>query len=266
MEAMMRYWRIWRRFVAMAMMQLLEYRASFALAVLDSVAQLGLLVLTYLVLYRFTADVAGWNRAEALLLLGIFWLVDGVWTFQFAGTIGSLPGLIQRGDLDFLLLRPVSAQFLVVCWRGVNLKALSRSVSGLLLVVYAAGQAGVRWSLLGVAEAVLLALCGLVVLYAIRFATAVCTFWVLQVSELYELFHILYGTARFPVSYFREPVRSVLTYVIPAAFVATFPAQALLGTVDHRLLLVGPALAGAACLGTHVLWRFAVRHYSSASS
>jgi ABC-2 type transport system permease protein len=50
------------------------------------------------------------------------------------------------------------------------------------------------------------------------------------------------------------------------AFATTFPAQALLGTVDLRLLIVGIALATVALILTHLFWRYAVRYYSSASS
>ncbi|MDQ3699783.1 MAG: ABC-2 family transporter protein [Chloroflexota bacterium] len=262
----LRYWRIWRRFVGLAVAQLLEYRANALLSLLDTAAQLGLLVVVYLIFYRFTDDVAGWSRAESLVLLGVFWTFDGVWGFQFSRSLPGLSALIKQGDLDFVLLRPVSSQFLVTCWRGVNVKEATKVVQGVLLTAYAGRVAGVEWSATGVLAAGLFGLCGLALLYALRFAIATCTFWVLQVSELYELFGALFSTARFPVTYFREPVRSVLTYVVPVAFATTFPAQALLGTADMRLLPVGVLLAGAALLATNRFWHYAVRYYSSASS
>ncbi len=61
-------------------------------------------------------------------------------------------------------------------------------------------------------------------------------------------------------------VRAVLTFVIPVAFATTFPAQALLGSIDPRYLLAGIGLAVAGLLWTHLFWRIAVRHYGSASS
>ncbi|MBI3973034.1 MAG: ABC-2 family transporter protein [Chloroflexi bacterium] len=262
----MRYLRIWRRFFVMALMELMEYRTGFTLSVLEGMGQLALLVVMYLVFYRFTDEIAGWTEAEALLLLGIFWTFDGVWGFQFADGIGRLPSLIRKGDLDFLLLRPVQSQFLVTCWRGIGMRAPTKIASGVFVVVYAGNAAGVQWSATAIAEAGAFALCGLAILYGLRFALSTLCFWVLQISELYELSHNLYTTARFPVTYFGEPVRSVLTCVIPAAFVSTFPAQALLGTVEHGWLPVGLVLAAGALAGTHLLWIRAVRHYSSASS
>ena len=72
--------------------------------------------------------------------------------------------------------------------------------------------------------------------------------------------------ARFPVTYFRRPMREVLTYVVRGAFATTFPAQALLGEADYRLLPLGVALSGAALWAANRFWHFALRRYSSASS
>ncbi len=60
--------------------------------------------------------------------------------------------------------------------------------------------------------------------------------------------------------------RALLTFVVPVAFATTFPAQALLGTAAHRLLLAGIALAAFSLVGSHGFWSYAVRQYASASS
>ena len=92
------------------------------------------------------------------------------------------------------------------------------------------------------------------------------SFWLVQVDTLDTLFYSVFETARYPVSFFKGLIRAVLTFAIPVAFATTFPAQALLGTVDLRLLLAGVALATLALLLTHLFWNYAVRYYSSASS
>jgi len=259
-----RCWRVWRRFLSLAVARLLEYRAGFVVSLLESAAELVLLVVTYLLFYRFADEVAGWSRADALVLLGVYWVFDGVWSFQLAGNLAGLARLVRLGELDFLLLRPLPAPFLVACWQGVDLRQVAKVVQGVLLTVYAGQAAGVVWSAADVLGACLFALCGLALLYAVRFAIATCTFWVMQTDELYELFYSLFDAARFPVTFFREPVRGLLTYVVPVAFATTFPAQALLGRADYRLLPVGLLLSAAALFAAGRFWRFAVRAYSSA--
>jgi ABC-2 type transport system permease protein len=48
--------------------------------------------------------------------------------------------------------------------------------------------------------------------------------------------------------------------------VTTFPAEALLGTLDPLLAPLGHLLAGTALYASHRFWHFAVHHYTSASS
>jgi ABC-2 type transport system permease protein len=259
----MRYLRLWRRFFVLSLLRQAEYRLNLALALVDSLGQLALLVVTYLVVYRFAGEIAGWTAAEALLLLGVFWCFDGVWTMLFTSSLTRLATLIQQGDLDLVLVRPASSQFLVSC-RLVNVFELFKVAAGVVVVLYASAPAGVAWSLGGTAAAVILGACGLALLYALRFCLVTCTFWAMKVSELYTLLSTIHSAARFPVQYFGRPARDVLTYVIPVAFATTFPAQALLGEADPRLVPAGIILAAAALLASNRFWRVALRHYASA--
>ncbi len=262
---MLRYLRLWRRFVALAVMRQAEYRVNFLLGVGEGVAQLALAMLTFALLYRFTDQVGGWSLAQVLLLVGIYRVADGLISLQIAPNLLAITGYIRSGEMDLLLLRPVSSQFLVSL-RLLSLPEVVNVLIGLGLAVYAGQQAGVQWSLAGIALALLFGLCGLGLLYALWFFTVTFAFWLVQVGNLDTLFYSLFETARYPLSFFKGGVRTLLTFVVPVAFATTFPTQALLGTADLWLLPVGVALAGLALLGTHLFWNYAVRHYSSASS
>jgi ABC-2 type transport system permease protein len=261
----MRYVRLWRQFLVTAFVREAEYRFNFLVGVGEGFAQLGLAVVTFLLLYRFTDSVAGWSQPEALLLVGIYRIVEGLLALQIAPNMMAVSGMIRRGDMDALLLRPVSSQFLVSL-RAFSLADGVNVLAGIGLTVYAGDLAGVRWSIPGIAEAGAFIICGLVLLYAIWFGIVTCSFWLVQLSTIDTLFYSLFETGRYPVSFFRGLVRAVLTFVVPVAFATTFPVEALLGRADLRLLLIGVLLAVFGLVTTHLLWNYAVRHYSSASS
>lgn len=262
---MRRYLRLWWRFVVLAFMQEAEYRASFLISVGEGLAQLGLAVLTFALLYRFTDQVGGWSLPQVLLLTGIYRMVDGLISLQIAPNLLAITGYIREGELDLHLVRPVSSQFLVSL-RRLNLPEGVNVLVGLGLTVYAGQLASVAWGLVGVAEGLLLMACGLAVLYSLWFLTVTLAFWLVQVDTLDTLFYSLFEAARYPVSFFKGGVRAFLTFVVPVAFATTFPAEALLGRVDHRLLAAGIALAAASLGASHLFWNYALRHYSSASS
>jgi len=261
----MRYVRLWRRFVAMALVREVEYRASFLVSVLEGVAQLGLAVLTLVFLYSYTDGIGGWTAEEALMLVGVYRVADGLLALQVAPNMLRVSGYIQRGEMDFILLRPVSSRFLVSL-RWLQLPEAVNVFIGLGLAFVAGERAGVDWSLAGVLAALALGACGLVIAYCLWFGSVTLAFWIVSVDPIGELFYTVWETARYPVTFFRGPVRATLTFLLPVAFATTFPTEALIGELDARLVAVGVVLAAVALLGTQLFWRVGVRRYSSASS
>nr|MCU0494790.1 ABC-2 family transporter protein [Chloroflexaceae bacterium] len=57
-----------------------------------------------------------------------------------------------------------------------------------------------------------------------------------------------------------------LTFIVPIAFMTTFPAAALLGLLDPLYLALAPVIAALLLLASRAFWRVALRSYTSASS
>jgi ABC-2 type transport system permease protein len=95
---------------------------------------------------------------------------------------------------------------------------------------------------------------------------AAASFWVVRLDNLMFLLGSIFDVARWPVQVFHGAWRFVFTFVIPVAVMTTFPAMALLGRLGARTAL---ATAGGALLLlalSRVIWRTAIRSYTSASS
>jgi ABC-2 type transport system permease protein len=90
------------------------------------------------------------------------------------------------------------------------------------------------------------------------------------VPHLNTAFHLLIGaifdTARWPVHVFRGVWRVVFTFVFPIAVMTTYPAMALLGELDAETALATLGGAAALLLVSRLVWRTAIRNYTSASS
>lgn len=259
------YLRLYRRFIVLELLRAAEYRANLALSVGAGALQLAIAAATVGLLYRFTPAVAGWTRAEALLLLGIYQTSAGLVWLLFGGNLERISYDVRQGELDTLLVRPVDSQFLLSV-RRVGLGEGVQVLAGLALTSYAGGLAGVRWEPGAVALAIGLGICGLVLLYALWFALASSAIWWVRIDSIDTLVSTALSTARYPVSFYRGAVRALLTFVVPVAYLASFPAEALLGRVDAGRLPIGIALAGGALAFARWWWRRALRHYSSASS
>lgn len=251
--------------MTLALVREAEYRANLALGLLEGVAQLGIALLVYGLIYGYAGEVAGWSAYEALVLLGIYRAVDGLLALQVAPNMMRIAGYVASGELDHVLLRPVSSQFLVSL-RWLQPHEAANVLIGIGLALYAAERAGVRWTVGGVASAAALSAAGLLAMYSLWFASVTLSFWLVRVEPIGFLFYDVWQTARYPLSYFRGAVRILLTVVFPVAFATTFPAEALLGRGDLRLVLAGGAMAAATLFLANRFWSYAVRRYSSASS
>src|SRR5205823_8808664 len=124
---------------------------------------------------RYTPRVAGWSQAQVLLVVGIYRIVDGILNLQIAPNMLAISGYIRRGEMDFLLLRPVSSQFLVSL-RTLALPEAVNVLIGLGVAIYAGHVASVHWRVVGLSEAAVFLLCGRMVLYALWFFTVRCSF------------------------------------------------------------------------------------------
>jgi ABC-2 type transport system permease protein len=106
---------------------------------------------------------------------------------------------------------------------------------------------------------------GIAITWASRVLLASLAFWApsFQPEVLYKA---LWQFGRYPVSVYRQPIRFTLTYVLPMAFIATVPAQALTRGPSPLLLIVGLAVGLGAILVVQLVWNVGLRRYTSATS
>jgi ABC-2 type transport system permease protein len=102
------------------------------------------------------------------------------------------------------------------------------------------------------------------VVYAIWIALMSMAFWFVSVENLAVLFDAVFEAARYPVSAYPGALRFLFVYLIPIAWTTTIPASALTGRLAPGFALAALAVGGAALALTRLLWRNALRRYTSA--
>ncbi|HEY2903006.1 MAG TPA: ABC-2 family transporter protein [Polyangia bacterium] len=262
---MRRYGRLLRVQVRIAVIGAMQYRADFLVRGGISLLWTGVTLIPVLVVYGSRKSVAGWSFPEALVVVGWFTLLKAVLEGAISPSLTAVVEHVRKGTLDFVLLKPADAQFLVSTasfepWRATDL------LSALGIFVYAFRQLH-RWPSLGsVALALLFLAVGVLLLYAIWILVVSASFWVVKVDNLSYLLGSLFDVARWPISVFEGALRVIFTFVFPVAIMTTFPSLALLGKLT--LADAAWALAGAVVFVgvARQIWIRALGHYTSASS
>lgn len=246
-----------------ALSEQLEYRADLVAKVAMSAFWLVWAAVGVSVYFRFTGDLGGWSFPEVLVVIGLFFTVNGLRQAFLDPNLDLMRTYVRRGTLDQILLQPVDAQVLVSL-RHVGMANLADPVLGLALVVVGLVGHGRGVGPGELAAFVLLLAAALVVLYALVLALMALSVQLVGVEDLGTVSFAVVELSRFPVQAYGDPLRTVLT-VLPVALLTTVPAQALLGRLDPVLLLVAPAAAVLALAASSLYWRRALRGYTGAS-
>lgn len=265
---MIRHFRLYRAFWRNCLRQAVEFRANFWAGIATNLGWLFSLVLFLKLIYINTHSVAGWSEGQMFLLIGTYSVLRGIADTLFYQNLSDLPNQIRLGTMDFTLLRPVNSQFFVSL-RYVSLDNLGHLVGAVGLLGYGLWRLPAPPAPVQVAAYLFLLLCGVVLFYAISLLTMTLSFWLVRLDNLFVALDTVFGVSRTPIDVFRAfgpGAQFFLTYVLPLAFLAAVPVQALTRPLLTPALLAGPLMA-AGFFGLSVLfWRHATRAYSSASS
>ncbi|NCJ05367.1 ABC transporter permease [Synechococcales cyanobacterium C] len=260
---MMRYLQVLRLFWLTAIAAEMEYRANFALAAFSSVGNLVGSLFGLFLFYRTGYTFQGWSWPEALIVLGIFTLLQGLSATLLVPNLNRIVRHVQEGTLDFILLKPISSQFWLSSYT-LSPWGFSDIIFGLLLIFYAGAQLQLHWH--QYALSLIPLTFGFFTLYSLWFMLGATSIWFVKIYNVTEVLRGLVEAGRYPIVAYPAAYRVFFTFVIPVAFLTTVPAQVMLQRSEWQWVAGAGALALALLVVSTRFWRFALRFYTSASS
>jgi ABC-2 type transport system permease protein len=260
---MKRYFQVLQLFWATAIAAELEYRVNFLIAALSSLGGLVGSVFGLFLFYRTGYKFAGWTWEQALVVLGVFTLLQGFSATFLAPNLNRIVRHIQQGTLDFVLLKPISSQFWLST-HTVSPWGLPDLIFGAIVIFYAGSRANLPVS--GYVFSLVPLLFGFLMLYSLWFMLGAMSIWFVKIYNVTEVLRGLLEAGRYPIVAYPVAYRFFFTYVVPVTFLTTVPAEVILGRGQPTWVLGAGVLAIALLCLSNAFWRFALRFYTSASS
>ncbi len=244
----------------------MEYRANFALAAFGSVVTLCGAFFALWALLRTDYTMNGWSFDQALIVMGIYTMLDGLQQTVLAPNRQQISEFVREGTLDFILIKPIDAQFWLSA-RKLSVWGVPNVLLGLGLIIYIASfridpPAGV----LAYLRLIPPLIAGITIYYALGYLLSTLTIWFTKLSNVTHAMHALLEAGRYPVAAYPPAYRVFFTFVLPVAFMTTIPADALLGRGSSAWVFGGLAIAIALLIVARLFWIYALRFYTSASS
>lgn len=258
--------RVLRAFLSIGVLNIVQYRADFVIAVVNALISLATQLLGLSVIFANTADLRGWTANDLLVLIGIHFFISGLVGLVVRPSMEALMEGIRLGTFDFLLTKPADSQLLASS-QVVAPQAVTDVVVGIGVMIFGVIRIGLSIDLVSVALFVITLVAGFAIVYGFLLMLSTMAFWFVKLDNILVIFQALFGNAgRWPVTIFPGWMRPVLTFVVPIAFAVTVPAQALTGQLSAAGALLSVGVAALFLIGSRIFWFTALRRYTGASA
>lgn len=258
----MRSFKIWFLYTKNSFLQTLSNRVFFVLFLFGKSARVLMFLGFLYFLLNSTNGMAGYSKDQIIFFYLSFNLIDASAQFLFR-EVYRFRELVISGDLDLILVKPINP-LLRVLLGGTDLLDLLMLIFITAAVVYT----GMGISLSAINWTVYLALMLNSLILAAAFHILILTLCVLTTSidHLTMVFRDTMAMLRIPVDVYSEPLRGILTFVVPLGIMMTFPPKALMGLLSGPLIFISFLIAFLTLASTLFFWKRSLREYQSASS
>jgi len=264
---MRRYFQIWGIMLRNSLIREMSFKANFILWLIVEILWFCGQIAFFGIIFGQVDRIGDWSKWEVVLLLGTHQMIAQLFQAFFFVNVSNIPELVRTGKLDSLLVLPIDSQF-AVSTKQFGLDSVVNAVLGGVVVVVALS----KLQIVPRAEMVLLYFVavgfGTTIHYSIMLSLAAVSFWIVRAQGLvYGYFNFLH-IARYPDVIFPRLFRFIFGWIVPVIIVANIPARLLIKPLSHpEMLMFHLVFAGSIAFAlSRMFWRFALRHYSSASS
>ncbi len=261
----MHYFSLINSYFRIGILNELQYRANFWSNLLQSAVSLVLSLGGLGLVFSHTDTLAGWSASELLVLIGIYYMMSGVIATFIRPSMELFLQDVRNGTLDFVLIKPADAQFLVSI-RRVSIWSLIDVIVGMVLVTTGLLRLQSSVSFWQAAGFLVVLIAGVIIVYSFWIILSTVAFWFIKIENILVIFQSMYQAGRWPVSIYPSFLRVALTFLVPVAFAVTVPAEVLVGRATPLTLLTAILVALIIFLIARWFWNTGVKNYSGASA
>lgn len=259
----MKTFKIWLLYTNNSFKRTLVDRLSAVLLLLGKFLRIGLFLLFLFFLFQGTKSIGGYGRNQIIFFYLTFNLIDTL-SQLFFREVYRFRDLVVSGNLDHVLVKPVNP-LIRVLFGGTDILDLFMLIMITLSVVWFGinniTQHPLSWFLY-----VLFILNSLLVASSIHIFILGLGVITTSIDHLIMTYRDFSSMLRIPVDLYIEPLRSLLTFIIPLGIMITFPAKVLMDLLRPEYIVASFTITLVLLFLSLWFWKFSLRMYSSASS
>ena len=260
---MKKYLKVWWIFTFNSFQSQLLTRWAVLLFLISKLLRFFIFVVFIVLLLNKTNTLASYTLNQTLFFFLTFSLIDSLVQTIFREVYRFRPAIVN-GTFDFYLIKPFSPLFRALA-TGPDIIDLILLVPLFGAIVYFMIQLNIS-DPLRVGIYIFLIFIALIISLAFHILVLSLAVFTTEIDHAILVYRDITGMGRFPMDIYREPLRGILTYLLPVGIMMSFPVQALIGILSPVLILYAAVFAFILLFAAMKVWNISLQHYSSASS
>ena len=257
------YGKLLGAFARISLLSQLEYRLNFLAGFCVEVAYMLIKLVYLVVVLRSGVNIGTLTPQAVQVFVGTYIFMTGIW--MLLSGINGIPQKVLTGELDLVMTKPGSLQFLQTLGSFNFALAFPNVTAGIALVVTGWSGAGMPVSFAAVAGFLLFVLTGMLLTYSFTLIPALLIFWITSVNGMFAFFAALWDFNNMPMELYNRTARSIGTFVIPIFMITNWAGMFSLGKLSPLETLWGLAVPVVWFLISRLLWVRGIRRYTSAN-
>ncbi len=266
MKLMVRkYLKLWLAFFRNCLTRDMEFKVNFIGDLFIDAIFYGSMYFFWSIIFSYVDVLGDFNQQAVVIFLIVMYLTDTVFVFFFGGNTFILNTMVVKGELDFVLIKPVNSQFFLSLRYVASYSIISFIILSSLLIklVYDYhGFISIFNSLIFMVSFIL----GILIFYCFEFIISCLVFWYRNFSVGGWLASEMTKYSRRPDSIYQGKFRRIVFTIFPMAMITSVPARILIFGPELYLVVSQIIITIIFLLITNLIWNRGLKLYESASS
>jgi len=257
-----KYLKVWWMLSKNSFMSMFSNRLGSVVFLLGKIIRFLSFVFFLFFLIKGTGSLAGYSLNQTMFFFLSFNLVDIISQFLFREVYRFRQQIVE-GTFDLVLSKPINPLF----------RSLLGGTDVLDLITLPPLLAAIFWvakslnpTFLSVVLFVFLIFNSLIIAASFHIFVLALGIVTLEIDHTILIYRDVTNLGKFPVDIYKEPLRSVLTFLIPVGTMMTLPAKSLMGLVSFWGVVLSFLIGFVFLFLSIKFWNFALTKYSSASN
>ncbi len=257
---------LWGLLMKNSLMSQLEYRANFFTGIAMELGYFLAKIVYMVVVYKTGVPINGLTPDEVLVFFGSYMVATGPYAGLYMMNLFAIGRQVQSGELDLLLVKPVSLQFILTLKRSDLALFTTDVLLGIAAVTVGLVRMAVPVGVLDVLGYLGYMATGSLIGYAMFLLPQVLAFRLIKTNGLAGLVDSSWDFNNMPMGTYSRLVQQIGVFLVPIFVITNFPALFILKKMDLLYALWGILGPSLFLFLTSFLFNRGLKHYQSASS